>query len=252
MNSTRPREYDGSHITFGGMNPAITLRDHQLGAIAHILYGGNTLLAHEVGAGKTFEMVAAAMEAKRLGLCQKSLFVVPNHLTEQWASEFLRLYPSAKILVTTKKDFETHNRKKFCARIATGDYDAVMGILPLERVQILPQDGLTAHGVHQGDLHAGELDVSGHQVNALRVVQDTLAGAQRLVHQDTAHRVGQGKGQLVRLGVAQADGQAALRVPVDQQHFLSGLRQPNPQVRAGGCLANAAFLVGDGDNLRVQ
>ena len=127
-----------------------------------------------------------------------------------------------------------------------------MGILPLERVQILPQDGLTAHGVHQGDLHAGELDVSGHQVNALRVVQDTLAGAQRLVHQDTAHRVGQGKGQLVRLGVAQADGQAALRVPVDQQHFLPGLRQPNPQVRAGGCLANAAFLVGDGDNLRVQ
>ena len=127
MNATRPREYDGSHITFGGMNPAITLRDHQLGAIAHILYGGNTLLAHEVGAGKTFEMVAAAMEAKRLGLCQKSLFVVPNHLTEQWASEFLRLYPSANILVTTKKDFETHNRKKFCARIATGDYDAKLG-----------------------------------------------------------------------------------------------------------------------------
>lgn len=127
-----------------------------------------------------------------------------------------------------------------------------MGILSLERVQILPQDGLSAHGVHQGDLHAGELDVCGHQVNALRVVQDTLAGAQRLVHQDTAHRVGQGKGQLVRLGVAQADGQAALRVPVDQQHFLSGLRQPNPQVRAGGCLANAAFLVGDGDDLRVQ
>ncbi len=115
MNSTRPREYDGSHITFGGMNPSITLREHQLGAIAHVLYGGNTLLAHEVGAGKTFEMVAAAMETKRLGLCQKSLFVVPNHLTEQWASEFLRLYPSAKILVTTKKDFETHNRKKFCA-----------------------------------------------------------------------------------------------------------------------------------------
>src|SRR5699024_7808688 len=116
MNATRPREYDGSHITFGGMNPAITLREHQLGAIAHVLYGGNTLLAHEVGAGKTFEMVAAAMESKRLGLCQKSLFVVPNHLTEQWASEFLRLYPSAKILVTTKKDFESHNRKKFCSR----------------------------------------------------------------------------------------------------------------------------------------
>ena len=137
MNSTRPREYDGSHITFGGMNPSITLRDHQLGAIAHVLYGGNTLLAHEVGAGKTFEMVAAAMEAKRLGLCQKSLFVVPNHLTEQWASEFLRLYPSAKILVTTKKDFETHNRKKFCARIATGDYDAVIiGHSQFERIPI--------------------------------------------------------------------------------------------------------------------
>ncbi|MGF0007623.1 SNF2-related protein [Eubacteriales bacterium SGI.150] len=137
MNSTRPREYDGSHITFGGMNPSITLRDHQLGAIAHVLYGGNTLLAHEVGAGKTFEMVAAAMESKRLGLCQKSLFVVPNHLTEQWASEFLRLYPSANILVTTKKDFETHNRKKFCARIATGDYDAIiMGHSQFEKIPI--------------------------------------------------------------------------------------------------------------------
>ena len=137
MNSTRPREYDGSHITFGGMNPSITLRDHQLGAIAHVLYGGNTLLAHEVGAGKTFEMVAAAMESKRLGLCQKSLFVVPNHLTEQWASEFLRLYPSAKILVTTHKDFETHNRKKFCARIATGDYDAVIiGHSQFEKIPI--------------------------------------------------------------------------------------------------------------------
>jgi len=137
MNSTRPREYDGSHITFGGMNPEITLREHQLNAIAHVLYGGNTLLAHEVGAGKTFEMVAAAMEAKRLGLCQKSLFVVPNHLTEQWASEFLRLYPSANILVTTKKDFETHNRKKFCARIATGDYDAIiMGHSQFERIPI--------------------------------------------------------------------------------------------------------------------
>ena len=137
MNSTRPREYDGGHITFGGMNPAITLREHQLGAIAHVLYGGNTLLAHEVGAGKTFEMVAAAMESKRLGLCQKSLFVVPNHLTEQWASEFLRLYPSANILVTTKKDFETHNRKKFCARIATGDYDAIiMGHSQFEKIPI--------------------------------------------------------------------------------------------------------------------
>ena len=137
MNATRPREYDGSHIVFGGMNPAITLREHQLNAIAHVLYGGNTLLAHEVGAGKTFEMVAAAMEAKRLGLCQKSLFVVPNHLTEQWASEFLRLYPSANILVTTKKDFETHNRKKFCARIATDDYDAIIiGHSQFERIPI--------------------------------------------------------------------------------------------------------------------
>ena len=127
-----------------------------------------------------------------------------------------------------------------------------MGILSLERVQILPQDGLTAHGVHQRHLHAGELDVGGHQVNAFRVVQDTLDGAQRLVHQDTAHRVGQGKGQLVRLGVAQADGKATLRVPVDQQHFLPGLRQPNPQVFAGRCFADASFLVGDGDDLRVH
>ena len=126
FNSTRPREYDGSHIVFGGMNPDITLREHQRGAIAHVLYGGNTLLAHEVGAGKTFEMAASAMEAKRLGLCQKSMFVVPNHLTLQWASEFLRLYPSAKVLVATKRDFETARRKKFCARIATGDYDAVI------------------------------------------------------------------------------------------------------------------------------
>ena len=137
MNATRPREYDGSHIVFGGMNPSITLREHQKNAIAHVLYGGNTLLAHEVGAGKTFEMVAAAMEAKRLGLCQKSLFVVPNHLTEQWASEFLRLYPSANILVTTKKDFEKHNRKKFCARIATGDYDAIIiGHSQFEKIPI--------------------------------------------------------------------------------------------------------------------
>ena len=126
FNSTRPREYDGSHITFSGMNPEIQLREHQLNAVAHILYGGNTLLAHEVGAGKTFEMVAAAMESKRLGLCQKPLFVVPNHLTEQWASEFLRLYPSANILAATKKDFEPKNRKKFCGRIATGDYDAII------------------------------------------------------------------------------------------------------------------------------
>ena len=126
FNSTRPREYDGSHIHFVGMNPEINLREHQRNAVAHVLYGGNTLLAHEVGAGKSFEMAASAMESKRLGLCQKSLFVVPNHLTEQWASEFLRLYPNAKLLVTSKKDFEPANRKRFCARIATGDYDAVI------------------------------------------------------------------------------------------------------------------------------
>ena len=137
FNSIRPREYDGSHIRFSGMSPEITLREHQKNAIAHILYGGNTLLAHEVGAGKTFEMVAAEMESKRLGLCQKAMFVVPNHLTEQWASEFLRLYPSANILVTTKKDFETRNRKKFCARIATGDYDAVIiGHSQFEKIPI--------------------------------------------------------------------------------------------------------------------
>ena len=126
FNAIRPREYDGQHIRFSGMNPAITLRKHQINAIAHIMYGGNTLLAHEVGAGKTFEIVAAAMESKRLGLCTKSLIVVPNHITEQWSAEWLQLYPSANILVATKKDFETTNRKKFCARIATGDYDAII------------------------------------------------------------------------------------------------------------------------------
>ena len=137
FNSTRPREYDGSHIHFVGMNPEITLREHQRNAIAHVLYGGNTLLAHEVGAGKTYEMAASAMEAKRLGLCQKSLFVVPNHLTEQWASEFLNLYPNAKLLVAQRKDFETANRKKFCARIATGDYDAVIiGHSQFERIPL--------------------------------------------------------------------------------------------------------------------
>ena len=137
FNSTRPREYDGSHIHFVSMNPEITLREHQRNAIAHVLYGGNTLLAHEVGAGKTYEMAASAMEAKRLGLCQKSLFVVPNHLTEQWASEFLNLYPNAKLLVARRKDFETANRKKFCARIATGDYDAVIiGHSQFERIPL--------------------------------------------------------------------------------------------------------------------
>ena len=126
INSTRPREYDGSHLKFPGMTPDIELKPHQKNAVAHVLYGNNTLLAHCVGAGKTFEMTAAAMESKRLGLCQKSLFVVPNHLTEQWASDFLRLYPGANILAATKKDFEPANRKKLCSRIATGDYDAVI------------------------------------------------------------------------------------------------------------------------------
>ena len=140
FNSTRPREYDGSHIRFGGMNPDISLREHQKNAIAHVLYGGNTLLAHEVGAGKTFEMAASAMESKRLGLCQKSMFVVPNHLTLQWANEFLRLYPRANLLVATKKDFETANRKKFCARIATGDYDAVIiGHSQFEKIPLSPE-----------------------------------------------------------------------------------------------------------------
>ena len=137
FNSIRPREYDGSHITFSGMNPEIELREHQKNAVAHILYGGNTLLAHAVGAGKTFEMTAAAMESKRLGLCNKSLFVVPNHLTEQWAAEFLQLYPAANILVATKKDFEMKNRKRFCGRIATGDYDAVIiGHSQFEKIPI--------------------------------------------------------------------------------------------------------------------
>ena len=137
FNSSRPREYDGSHLTFSGMSPEIQLREHQLNAIAHTMYGGNTLLAHQVGAGKTFEMVASAMESKRLGLCTKSLFVVPNHLTEQMGAEFLRLYPAANILVATKKDFEAKNRKRLCAKIATGDYDAVIiGHSQLEKIPL--------------------------------------------------------------------------------------------------------------------
>ena len=166
FNSTRPREYDGSHIHFVGMNPEITLREHQRNAIAHVLYGGNTLLAHEVGAGKTYEMAASAMEAKRLGLCQKSLFVVPNHLTEQWASEFLNLYPNAKLLVARRKDFETANRKKFCARIATGDYDAVIiGHSQFERISLsferqerIIQEQIyeTLAAINELKVHAGE------------------------------------------------------------------------------------------------
>lgn len=137
FNSTRPREYDGAHLKFPGMTPDIELKPHQKNAVAHVLYGNNTLLAHCVGAGKTFEMAAAAMESRRLGLCQKSMFVVPNHLTEQWASDFLRLYPGANILAATKKDFEPANRKKFCSRIATGDYDAVIiGHSQFERIPL--------------------------------------------------------------------------------------------------------------------
>ena len=140
FNCIRPREYDGSHINFVGMNPEISLRDHQKNAVAHVLYGKNTLLAHCVGAGKTFAMTAAAMESKRLGLCHKSLFVVPNHLTEQWGGDFLRLYPGAKVLVATKKDFEPARRKKFCARIATGDYDAiVIGHSQFEKIPLSPE-----------------------------------------------------------------------------------------------------------------
>ena len=166
FNSTRPREYDGSHIHFVGMNPEINLREHQRNAVAHVLYGGNTLLAHEVGAGKSFEMAASAMESKRLGLCQKSLFVVPNHLTEQWASEFLNLYPNAKLLVARRKDFETANRKKFCARIATGDYDAVIighsqfERIPLsfERQERIIQEQIyeTLAAINELKVHAGE------------------------------------------------------------------------------------------------
>ena len=166
FNSIRPREYDGSHLNFVGINPEIALRPHQVNAIAHILYGGNTLLAHTVGAGKTFEMVAAAQESKRLGLCQKSLFVVPNHLTEQWASEYLQLYPAANILVATKKDFETKNRKRFCSRIATGDYDAVIighsqfERIPLsfERQERIIQEQIyeTLAAINELKVHAGE------------------------------------------------------------------------------------------------
>ena len=179
MNSTRPREYDGSHIVFAGMNPEITLREHQRNAIAHVLYGGNTLLAHEVGAGKTFEMVAAAMESKRLGLCQKSIFVVPNHLTEQWASEFLRLYPSANILVTKQRDFETKNRKKFCARIATGDYDAVIiGHSQFEKIPISKQrqEQLLQDQIAEITMGISELKESGGEKFSVKELERTKRG----------------------------------------------------------------------------
>ena len=179
MNSTRPREYDGRHIVFAGMNPEITLREHQRNAIAHVLYGGNTLLAHEVGAGKTFEMVAAATESKRLGLCQKSIFVVPNHLTEQWASEFLRLYPSANILVTKQRDFETKNRKKFCARIATGDYDAVIiGHSQFEKIPISKQrqERLLQDQIAEITMGISELRESGGEKFTVKELERTKRG----------------------------------------------------------------------------
>ena len=179
MNSIRPREYDGSHIVFAGMNPEITLREHQRNAIAHVLYGGNTLLAHEVGAGKTCEMVAAAMESKRLGLCQKSIFVVPNHLTEQWASEFLRLYPSANILVTKQRDFETKNRKKFCARIATGDYDAVIiGHSQFEKIPISKQrqELLLQDQIAEITMGISELKESGGEKFSVKELERTKRG----------------------------------------------------------------------------
>ena len=176
FNSIRPREYDGRHIVFGGINPEITLREHQLNAIAHTLYGGNTLLAHEVGAGKTFEMVASAMESKRLGLCHKSLFVVPNHLIEQWASEFLRLYPSANILVTRKKDFEKENRKKFCARIATGNYDAI--IMGHSQFTLLPvsykrREALFQEQIMELEQGIAELEASGAERFSVKQLERT-------------------------------------------------------------------------------
>ena len=177
FNAVRPREYDGRHITFSGINPEITLREHQLNAIARQMYGGNTLLAHEVGAGKTFEMVAAAMESKRLGLCQKCLFVVPNHLIEQWASEFLRLYPAANILVTTKRDFEKRNRKKFCARIATGDYDAIiMGHSQFERIPVSYErrERLLRQQIHEVKEGLDELRWSGEEKFSVKQLERTL------------------------------------------------------------------------------
>ena len=176
FNAIRPREYNGQHITFSGINPEITLREHQLNAIAHVLYGGNTLLAHEVGAGKTFEMVAAAMESKRLGLCQKSLFAVPNHLTEQWAAEFLRLYPSANILVATKRDFETRNRKKFCARIATGDYDAIIiGHSQFEKIPVSYErrERLLQEQIMEIEEGIEELELSGAEEFSVKQMERT-------------------------------------------------------------------------------
>lgn len=179
FNSVRPREYDGSHINFVGMNPQIKLREHQINAIAHILYGNNTLLAHEVGAGKTFEMIAGAMESKRLGLCQKPLFAVPNHLTEQWASEFLRLYPAANILVSTKKDFETKNRKKFCARIATGEYDAVIiGHSQFERIPVSleRQERLLREQIDEIEQSIREVKASGGEGFTVKQFERTKKG----------------------------------------------------------------------------
>ena len=192
MNCIRPREYDGSHIVFPGMNPEIELREHQRNAIAHVLYGGNTLLAHEVGAGKTFEMVASAMESKRLGLCSKSIIVVPNHLTEQWGSEFLRLYPSANILVTTKRDFETHRRKKFCARIATGDYDAVIiGHSQFEKIPISyeRQERIIEEQIDEIVQGIKELERTGGEKFSVKQMERTKRGLEsRLEKLQAGHR----------------------------------------------------------------
>ena len=192
FNSSKPREYDGSHINFSGMNPGIQLREHQKNAIAHVLYGGNTLLAHEVGAGKTFEMVAAAMESKRLGLCHKSLFAVPNHLIEQWAGEFLRLYPSANLLVATKKDFEPANRKKFCARIATGDYDAIiMGHSQFERIPVSRerQERLLSEQITEIEAGLAELNASHAERFTIKQLERTKKGLEtRLERLAANHR----------------------------------------------------------------
>ena len=218
FNSTRPREYDGSHIKFVGMNPEITLREHQRNAIAHVLYGGNTLLAHEVGAGKTYEMAASAMEAKRLGLCQKSLFVVPNHLTEQWASEFLNLYPNAKLLVARRKDFETANRKKFCARIATGDYDAVIighsqfERIPLsfERQERIIQEQIyeTLAAINELKVHAGE----NFSIKQMEKTRKTLETKQEKLRSDER------KDDVITFEQLGVD-----RLFVDESHFYKNL-----------------------------
>lgn len=218
FNSIRPRQYDGAHITFSGMNPEIRLRPHQRDAIAHILYGGNTLLAHEVGAGKTFEMVAAAMEERRLGLCRKPLFVVPNHLTEQWAAEFLRLYPSANLLVTTRKDFETKNRKKFCARIATGEYDAViMGHSQFERIpmSLARQERLLQEQIDEVGKGLEELRASGAERFTVKQLERARKGLEAKL--EKLHNTGR-KDDVVTFEQLGVD-----RLYVDEAHAFKNL-----------------------------